>query len=481
MTFSEWLKKSWLTTYTLKVSPSKQLSKTDQELHLNNKVEITNENHLKVDNYSTLKFPLISWRQSPEHESLYGRLLKLSVITEFFPPDYAATGQLIEELVRHLELQGVDIEVFTGQPGYAYGTASAPTVEQLGQIRIQRSRSARLWSGRVRGKAINGVLFTLRAVVHLFRHRRRQDVVLLTSAPPFLPIVGYLAHLCFGVSYVCLIYDIYPDIAIALDVIPRNHWLARFWYALNRKIWRRAKGIVVLSPAMKQQILATCPEVADRVSVIHSWGDPELIVPIAKKDNWFVQKYKLGNKFTVVYSGNMGRCHDMNTILEAAKWLKDEPIQFLCIGGGPKLEGFIQEVNQLGLSNFIFLPYQEKQVLPYSLTAGDLSLVSVEAGMESLVAPSKLYPALAAGRPVAVICSQHSYLRQLIVDAKCGETFENGNGYALAEYIRLLNSDRQLAENLGRASRQYLQSHFTPEIIAKQYLRVLHQAISSGY
>lgn len=479
MKFSEWLKQSLSTTSALKASELEQLTKIDTDLQLSNKVNIANESSYRQDNSSKLVFPRISRPQSQQlNETWDNELLKLSVITEFFPPDYAATGQLIEELVKQLEQQGVDIEVFTGQPGYAYGTASAPGVEQLGQIRIQRSRSARLWSGRVRGKAINGVLFTLRAVLHLLRHSRRQDVFLLTSAPPFLPIVGYLAHLCFGVSYVCLIYDIYPDIAIALDVIPKNHWLARFWQELNRKIWRRAKGIVVLSPAMKQQILVSCPEVADKVSVIHSWGDPELIVPIAKKDNWFVREYNLGNKFTVLYSGNMGRCHDMDTILEAAKQLQGEPIQFLCIGGGPKLEGFLQEVNRLNLSNFTFLEYQDKKVLPYSLTAGDLSLVSVEGGMENLVAPSKLYPALAAGRPVAVICSQNSYLKQMIADAKCGETFENGDGYGLAEFIRLLNSDRQLAESMGRASRQYLQSHFTPEIIAKQYLRVLRQAIS---
>lgn len=126
----------------------------------------------------------------------------------------------------------------------------------------------------------------------------------------------------------------------------------------------------------------------------------------------------------------------------------------------------------------MFLPYQDKEVLPYSLTACDLSLVSVEAGMESLVAPSKLYPALATGRPIAAICSEYSYLRQIIADAQCGASFENGDSYGLVEFIRLLNSDKQLAERMGMASRRYLQSHFTPEIIAKQYLRVLRQAVS---
>ena len=406
------------------------------------------------------------------------KLTTLSVITEFFPPDYAATGQLIEELVKQLEKRGIKIRVFTGQPGYAFTTAQAPAVEQLGNIRVQRSRATQLWSNRIRGKAINGILFTLRTFLHIIKNARKNDVFLLTSAPPFLSIAGYLSHLLLRFPYVCLIYDLYPDIAIALGVIPQKHWLVKLWRAINRKIWRASRGIIVLSPDMKERVIAICPEVADRISVIHSWGDPELIVPIAKEKNWFAKQHNLDSKFTVLYSGNMGRCHDIDTILATAQQLQDQPIQFVCIGGGPKRESFIEEVTRLGLKNFLFLPYQDKSVLPYSLTACDLLLVSVESGLESLVAPSKLYPALAAGRPVAAICPENSYLRELITDGEFGISIDNGDSDGLSTFILKLKSDRQLAEKIGNASREYLQSNFTPEIISKQYIDVLEQAIN---
>ncbi|GAB1541096.1 hypothetical protein NUACC21_37660 [Scytonema sp. NUACC21] len=403
--------------------------------------------------------------------------IRLSVITQFFPPDYAATGQLIEELVRHLGQQGVEIEVFTSQPGYAFKTSSAPALEKFGHILIQRSRSAQLWLGRIRGKALGGVLFTLRAILHLFKTSRRCNVLLLTTAPPFLPILGYLADTLFQLPYVCILYDLYPDIAISLGVLSKEHWLAAIWRRINKKIWLKSKAIIVLSPAMKMRIVSHCPQVADKVFVIHSWGDPDLIVPIAKQQNWFAWKHNLVEKFTVLYSGNMGRCHDMETILEAAKLLKDEPIQFVFIGGGAKGEELQKESHRLELDNIVFLPYQDKEVLPYSLTACDLSLVSVDAGMESLVAPSKLYPALATGRPIAVICSKYSYLWQMIADANCGSVFENGDSQGLAQFISLLNSDRQLAKRMGMAGRKYMQSHFTAQIISQQYLKVLEKVV----
>lgn len=403
------------------------------------------------------------------------RPVKLSIITQFYPPDYAPTGQLIEELATQLRHLGLSIHIFTGQPGYAFKKESAPTIERKEKFSIRRSRTARLWPQRIRGKAVNGLLFCLRSALHLLKNCWRGDVLLLTTAPPFLPILGYLAYLCFGLPYVCLLYDLYPDVAVELQVVPDRHWVVKFWNLINREIWKNAKGIIVLSPSMKERIVAKCPEVADKISVIHSWANPN-IVPLPKKDNWFAHKHNLVEKFTVLYSGNMGRCHDMETIVEAARQLQDEPIQFVFIGDGAKRKVCQEQMASLGLTNCLFLPYQDKQCLPYSLTACDLSLVSVSTGMEGLVAPSKLYGILAAGRPVAAICEEHSYLRQLVADAKCGATFRNGDATGLANFISGLASDRSKAHQMGKAGHRYLQSNFTLEIIAKQYSQVFCQA-----
>ncbi|HEY9873028.1 MAG TPA: glycosyltransferase family 4 protein [Candidatus Obscuribacterales bacterium] len=407
-------------------------------------------------------------------------LVRLSIITQFYPPDYAATGQLIEELAVRLGQLGLLVHIFTGQPGYAFHKKSAPASERKEQLQIRRSRSARIWPGRVRGKAVNGLLFCIRSALHLLKTGGRGDVLLLTTAPPFLPIVGYLANLCFDLPYVCLLYDLYPDVAVELKVVSDQHWLVRLWDFVNSCVWKKAKRIIVLSPSMKQRIVEKCPEVTDKITVIHNWADPNWILPIAKQDNWFAQQFNLVDTFTVLYSGNMGRCHDMETIMEAAKILQNEPIQFVFIGNGAKLKDCIEQVNTCGLHNCQFLPYQNKENLPYSLTACDLSLVSVSPGMEGLVVPSKLYAALAAGRPIAVICEKHSYLRQMVTDANCGAAFNNGDGAALAEFIRTLAADSNLTKRMGKAGRHYLESHLTPEIIAQQYSKVFYQSVLEG-
>ena len=416
-------------------------------------------------------------QQGNENQPELLRPLRLSIFTQFYPPDYAATGQLIEELTLHLARLGIYVQVFTGQPGYAFQKASAPPRERLDKILIRRSRTSRLFPSRIRGKAINGLLFCLRSALHLLKSSSRGDILLLTSAPPFLQILGYLANLFSGIPYVCLVYDLYPDVAVQLKAVSKKHWSVQLWNWINKQVWKRAQSIVVLSFTMKDRMQAKCPEISDKISIIHNWANPDWIVPIAKQNNWFAHKYDLVSTFTVLYSGNMGRCHDMDTILEAARELQNELIQFVFIGDGAKHQTFVEQVSRLGLSNCRFLLYQEKQVLPYSLTACDLSLVSISPGLEGLVAPSKLYGILAAGRPVAVICEPHSYLRRIVVEADCGAAFNNGDGTGLAKFIRRLATDTQLGHQMGIAGRRYLQSNFTPEIIAKQYSKLLCQAV----
>jgi glycosyltransferase involved in cell wall biosynthesis len=371
------------------------------------------------------------------------------------------------------------VEVFTGQPGYAFLKNSAPQVETFPNFTVRRSRLSRLWPQRILGKLVNGLLFCFQASLHLLKTARQFDVVMLTTEPPYLTILGYLICRSLKVPYICLLYDLYPDVAVRLKVVKSHHWLVRLWDWLNCQAWKNARAVIVLSPTMKKQLLTKCPDIASQIHVIHSWANPQWIVPIAKPFNWFAHQHGLVHPFTVLYSGNMGRCHDMDTILEAAQYLRHEPIQFIFIGSGAKQQTCVDRAAALGLRNCQFLPYQDKQKLPYSLTACDLALVSLSAGMEGLTAPSKLYGIMAAGRPVAAICEPCSYLRQIVETASCGQAINNGDGIGLADFICCLMANPQLGQQMGQAGRHFLLSHFTLDTIGKQYFNIL-QTTAAG-
>jgi glycosyltransferase involved in cell wall biosynthesis len=413
----------------------------------------------------------LKWDFIPDQKEILP--IQLTIFNQFFPPDYAATGQLIEELAHQLKGKFSDLEVFTSQPSYAFAQNDLPRWEHHTNIRIRRSKSTTIGYARIRGKALSGVIFCLRTVLHLLRHAPRRQLVLLTTAPPFLPLVGYLLSRFCKISYICLLYDLYPDIAIELGILKRKHWFAKIWRFFNRLTWKKAEAIIVLNSTMKNRIIEKCPTVAHKIFIIPNWSDPHKIVPILKQDNWFACEHGLVDYFTVIYSGNMGRCHDIKTLLDAIVILQYQPIKFVFIGSGEK-RGYLQnKIKELNLHNCLFLPYQPKENLPFSLTAGDLSIVSIDKNMEGLVVPSKLYSALAAAKPIAAICPAHSYLNDIFDKAKCGATFLNGDSDKLAKYIYQLSQNPQQCKELGMSGRAYCLDNYTPEKIAQSYLELL--------
>ncbi len=430
----------------------------------------TKINHPEACSIPRKDYPTVKELNTPESLKTYPPI-DLKIINQFFPPDYAATGQLIEELAHHLRAFG-RVEVFTSQPSYAFERDDSPRTEFHNSLSIRRSQSARFWPQRIRGKAVAGAIFFVRTALHLFRHAKQQGIVVLTTAPPFLPILGYLLSRVCRIRYVCLLYDLYPDIAIELGVIKPRHWLVKLWDRLNCLTWQHAEAIIVLSENMKERIVAKQSGLEDKIAIIPSWVDSEQIVPLQKQDNWFAKEHGLVEPFTVLYSGNMGRCHDLDTLFDAVTLLRDTPIRFVFIGSGEKRKHFQQSVLDMELTNCLFLPYQSRENLPYSLTACDVSIVSVSQGMEGLVAPSKLYSALASGRPIVSICPESSYLNDVFDLANCGITVRNGDSQGLARYLHQLSQNPRLAQDLGRSGREYCRDNYTSEKIARDYLEL---------
>lgn len=391
-------------------------------------------------------------------------------MSQFFPPDFAATGQFLDDLTRRLALLGLQTQIFTGQPGYAFRHGRAPRISFDHNRCIRRTSVSRLWPTRIRGRVVNSLLFCARSLLRLLRSARRGDLLLLTTEPAYLPLVGWFLNRLFGTPYLLLLYDLYPDIALSLGVLAPAHPLARLWQAWQGQCLAAARELVVLSPTMASRLRQSHPGLATPVTVIPSWADPQRIRPLRRHDNPFVQAHGLQHGFTVLYAGNQGRCHDLETLLDAAQLLNNEcDIRFLIVGGGARHQQLRQRAIDADLQQVRFLPYQDPEDLPAMLAAADLAVVSLLEAAEGQVAPSKLYGHLAAATPVAVICGAESYLRHEVEAAGCGAAFRNGEAAPLAGFIRHLAEAPEQARAMGQASRRHLLQTATPELVVQRY------------
>lgn len=404
------------------------------------------------------------------------RYLRLTLVSQFFPPDFAATGQLLDDLTCRLAAQGMQVQILTGIPAYAYNRAEAERIEFQPNRCIRRTQASRFWPQRIRGRAINGILFCLRITLRLLRYSRRGDLILYTTEPPYLPLLGWLLHRLTRTPYLVLLYDLYPDVLVELGMLRADHPLMRLWRQFNRWVFADAQELIVLSEPMAERVRAHAPAVIGKLSVIPSWADPSQIHPRSKISNWFVQKHELSERFTVLYSGNQGRCHDLVTVMAAALLLRHQPeVLFLFIGNGPQHQRLVELARDWGLGNCCFLPYQELSDLPFSLAAADLALVTLGIDAEGLVAPSKLYGHLAAGTPIAAVTPANSYLRQLVESEGCGRWFANGDAEGLAAWILELNANPAEVVACGNFSRCLLERTATPEIVTAQYLQLIQK------
>jgi glycosyltransferase involved in cell wall biosynthesis len=398
----------------------------------------------------------------------------ISIITQFYPPDYAATGQFIYDLAGALAQEGFDVSVFTGMPGYAFRQTNVEHQELNNGVFVRRTGSVHIMSKRIRNKLISSLLFLLRCIVKFRRKSIRGSHLVLTSAPPFLGLIGWFYNKIFGHTYSCIVYDIYPEVAVRLRVVPPHHWIVKLWEFVNLKVWDRAESLIVLSEPMKQLLVQKNKHLEDKIHVIHSWADPQFIHPIAKLDNWFATQYGLTDSFVVLYSGNLGRCHDSRTIINCMQLLSHRAdIKFVFIGNGVGSQMIAKAIASGELPNVLQLPYQDREVLPFSLTACDLSLVSILPNVGDTIAPSKIYGILATGRPVAVICPQDNYLREMVSQGDCGSCFDNGDAQGLADYIRLLAADPHRQMKLGKNARKLLEMHYTIDQAIPKYIEAL--------
>ncbi len=414
----------------------------------------------------------------------YGEFLMLkkpsiSIVTQFYPPDYAATGQFIHDLASALVNEGHSVDVYTEMPGYAFRENNAPRYEEMQGVHVRRSGSAAVIPKRIRSKLLSSLTFWLRCLVKLRHNALRGKHLLLTSAPPFLGLIGWIYNILLGHQYSCIVYDVYPDVAVRLGVVKPNHWVVKIWHFVNQLIWHRATSLIVLSEPMRDLLIRSHPAIAEdmraKIHVIPSWGNPNEIQPMPKSQNWFAREHDLVKPFVVLYSGNLGRCHDADTLIECAELLETQPhIKFVFIGNGVGSTQIRHLKEQGKLPNVIQLPYQDREVLPFSLTACDLSLVSVKENVDDVVAPSKVYGMLAAGRPIAAVCPTGNYLEQMLTDGQCGNSFRNGDAVGLAAFILDLAQRGEAASQLGRNARRYLEQNFTIDQVLPLYIKALH-------
>jgi glycosyltransferase involved in cell wall biosynthesis len=404
-----------------------------------------------------------------------GNSKKVYFLTQYFYPDIASTAQLLTELAEDLSKYGLKVEVFTTQPSYTK-FKKVPSIEKYNGVIIRRVWSTSFSKNNILGRIINEITYIISILLVLLFKRLEKGILLIVTNPPLLPVVSLILKRIKKFPYIYLVYDIYPDIAVKLGYLSPKSILARFFEAVNRRALVSADKIIVLGECMKNIIekkISNYPECLEKIEIIHNWADEKKIFPVPKVSNWFIKEYGLEGKFVVLYSGNLGISHPLESIIEVANKLKDKNIVFLFIGDGGKKPILEKMAKEMKLKNVKFLPYQDKEVLKYSLSSGDVAIVTMEEGIEGLSVPSKIYGFLAAGRPILGIVSKKSEVSLIVEKANCGFIVEPNDVDKISSAIEYLYSNPNLLTKFSDNARKFFESNFARSKITKRYYEII--------
>ena len=399
--------------------------------------------------------------------------MKIVFVNRFFYPDYSATSQLLGDLAFYLSNSDKKITVVTSRQRYRDPVAKLPTSEIIKNVQIYRIWTARFGRGNLLGRTIDYLTFYIVAGYRLFVLLNRGDIVVVKTDPPLISVVvSIIARLC-GVKHVNWIQDLFPEIAQTLRVRGITPWAYQFLRWLRNESLRSATTNVVLSARMANVLLREgVPK--NRIRVIHNWADDLKYFNHGTQDNEMRKKWGLEDKFVIGYSGNIGRAHEFETLLDAAELLvKKTKFIFLFIGDGAQLEWIKYQKKQRRLSNIQFQPYQPRRLLSRSLSVSDVHIVSLKPELEGLIVPSKFYGIIAAGRAVIFIGDPNGEIAEILKEEECGIAIAPGEGQRLADFLEKLEEDRKICHALGQNARSVFMKKFNKDLSFSAWKEVL--------
>jgi len=387
--------------------------------------------------------------------------LRVLFVNRYYAPDLSASSQMLTDLAEGLASSGVEVSVVCSRQLYEDPAAALPAQQVIRGVRVWRVRTARFGRANLAGRALDYATFYLAATAALLRHARDCDVLIAKTDPPLLSLIGSFVARRRRVAHINWLQDVFPEIASRLAVAPLPRQLESRLAAWRDRSLASAETNVVLGTRMRDYLAARgVPR--QRLTISENWANEESIERRAVTASALRHGLALDGRFVVCYSGNLGRAHDVQTLLAAAQALRADPrTVFLLIGGGANMRTLERAARQAGLTQMRFLPYQPRAQLSDSLAAADVHLVMLLPQLEGLIVPSKLYGVLAAGRPVIFIGDPDGELAQLIRDSEIGSTVACGDADGLCRALRALREDPAGRERMGMRARALFEERYT--------------------
>lgn len=411
------------------------------------------------------------------------RVLLLSLV---YGPDTVSTATIMTEVAHGLQKRGHAVTVLTSMPHYnlsaevRHHPIYRPRLPRLvteaweSGVRVMRVymplKRQRLWL-----RVVDVLWFHVMTLLVALRKIAPQDVVFVVSPPITLGISGYVLARLFKSRLLYHVLELWPDVPVRLGLI-HNPLLLRVVYALEAFVYRQAAVITCIAQSFMES-LGQRGVAAEKLRFIPILVDVDLVTP-GSKANPFARAHGLESKFVAFYAGNIGLTQGLEILVSIAQELRqDEGIRIVVVGDGVERAKFERAVEESGVYNILCFPFQPYQRIPDTYATADVCLSPMRVGFSYDTVPSKIYTAMAAGRPVIAAAEQGTETARLLKESHGGVVVTPESAAEMVAAIRQLRHAPDKAREMGQQARQWVVDHYSKEAVVAMYDHIIRELV----
>jgi glycosyltransferase involved in cell wall biosynthesis len=405
--------------------------------------------------------------------------MRILLLTQWFNPEPNFKGLLFAKELSNL---GHEVQVLTGFPNYPDGKVYDGYKIKLFQREIMDGISVfrvplyPSHDNKALNRIVNYISFALSASFLGFLGIKRPDVIYVYHPPATIGLPALFLRLLYRVPFVYDIQDLWPDTLQATGMINNRValWLVKKWCQF---IYSQATKIVVLSPGFKD-ILNRRGVPMDKIEVICNWCDEEYLHTVARNEV-LAKELGMADRFNIVFAGTMGKAQSLNSVLDAARLLRDKlpKIQFVFIGGGIDVERLKKIKDVQALMNVRFLPRRPISEIGEILGLADVLLVHLKDDpLFKITIPGKTQAYMAAGRPILMGVRGDAAI--LVEKARAGLACmpEDPQDIALA-VEKMYNFPKEKLDQMGQNGKSFYKQELSLYVGTRRFEKIFQSVV----
>jgi colanic acid biosynthesis glycosyl transferase WcaI len=399
-------------------------------------------------------------------------------LTDNFPPETNAPASRTYEHAKRWVAAGHRVTVVTGAPNFPSGKVHAgyrnafwkrEVLDGIDVVRVWTYITANV--GFLR-RTLDYISFMVAAIL-ASPFLPRPDVIVATSPQFFTPCAAWVVSTLRRRPFVFELRDLWPDSIIAVGAMQET-WVIAWLRKLEYFLYRRAARIVCVSPAFKRILVRNGID-PEKIAIVPNGVDLNTYQPAAKPVS-LARRLNVEGKFVAAYVGTVGMAHGIGTLLDAAKsLLHRQDIVFIVVGTGAEEAELADKSRREGLTNVIFVGAVSKSEVREYWKLCDVALVLLrDAPLFRHVIPSKIFEAMGMARPILLGVRGES--ERILLESGAGITIPPEAAPALAQALGEMAEHRDRCIGMGSRGRQYVELHYSREVLASAMLAELVRA-----